>query len=204
MPTIAREIVDRSAFNPNAQLPYQLRPEDFALAMQDVYDFFHDVNENLVGKGLQRLEDMLEKRKATLSGLISDFITASLATHARTLTENTWPNGHPDLVVKGQYPNDGVQNGEEGVEVKSTKNKGGAVDMHGARDQWLCVFVYKIDTETQPARARRPLTFTSVYLGHVVRSDFRKNARGELGTRTATLHRDGIAKFRECWLYRSG
>jgi len=45
-------------------------------------------------------------------------------------------------------------------------------------------------------------TFTEVYLGHVSKKDFRKNARGELGTRTATLHKDGIEKFRRNWIYR--
>ncbi len=170
--------------------------------MQDVYDFFYDVNAGLLGKGLLRLEDMLERRKATLSGLLSDFLTASLAKHSRSLVENTWPNGHPDLLVKGRYPNNAVQNGEYGIEIKSTKNKGGAVDMHGARDQWLCVFVYEVDTETEPATERRPLTFTAVYLGQVTVADFRRNPRGPLGTRTATLAREGLARFRECWLYR--
>ncbi|MDE0346435.1 MAG: hypothetical protein OXI66_11760 [Boseongicola sp.] len=31
--------------------------------------------------------------------------------------------------------------------------------------------------------------------------DFRKNPRGELGTRTATLDRYGIAKLRKNWVY---
>lgn len=34
--------------------------------------------------------------------------------------------------------------------------------------------------------------------------DFRRNARGELGTRTATLHKDGVKKLRENWIYRAG
>ncbi len=201
MPTV-RQKVDPSKFNPKAVLPFELRPEDFASAMQDVYDFFYDVNHGLVAKGLQRLEDMLEKRKATLSGLLSDILTASMAKHSRTLTENTWPNGHPDLVLKGRYKNNGVQNGEDGVEVKSTKNRNAAVDMHGARDQWLCVFCYEIDNLTEPAHDRAPLTFIAVYLAQVKAIEFRKNARGELGTRTATLARDGIARYRTNWVYR--
>src|ERR1700683_4414726 len=32
---------------------------------------------------------------------------------------------------------------------------------------------------------------------------FRKNPRGELGTRTATLNPEGIRKLRDQWLYRS-
>lgn len=65
----------------------------------------------------------------------------------------------------------------------------------------MTVFVYALDDETEPARDRMPLRFTEVYLGHVTIADFRKNARGELGTRTATLHRDGILKLRKSWIY---
>lgn len=186
--------VDEAAFNGSAILPFQLRLKDFGLAMQDIYDFFHDVNTALIGKGLQRLDDTL--RPAIMSGLLSDMLTASLAKHSRTLTENRYFNGHPDLLVKGVYADDSIKSGVEGVEIKTTRKSGGAVDTHGARDQWMCVFVYKVDLESQPAKARRPMTFTEVYLGLVTCEDFRRNARGELGTRTATLHKDGIAKLR--------
>jgi hypothetical protein len=104
--------------------------------------------------------------------------------------------------VKGVYPNDAAKAGIDGVEIKTTRKAGGAVDPHGARDQWMTVFVYAIDDETEPARDRTPLRFTAVYLGRVTITDFRKNARGELGTRTATLHRDGILKPRQSWVYR--
>lgn len=46
------------------------------------------------------------------------------------------------------------------------------------------------------------MTFTEVYLGRVSIADFRRNPRGELGTRTATLHRAGIEKLRANWIYR--
>jgi hypothetical protein len=179
-----------------------LRLKDFELAMHDVYDFFFDVNTLLVQKGLQRLEDMLERRKATLSGLLSDFLTASLAKHSRVLTENLWPNGHPDLIVRGRYSGNAIAAATEGIEIKSTKNVSAAVDMHGARNQWLCVWVYRIDNKTEPATAREPLTFTAIYLGQVVERDFRRNPRGPLGTRTATLNRDGIRQLRANWIYR--
>ena len=41
---MTRQIVNAKSFNPNITLPYQLRIKDFELAMQDVYDFFYDVN----------------------------------------------------------------------------------------------------------------------------------------------------------------
>ncbi|HWB45558.1 MAG TPA: hypothetical protein VG900_08980 [Hyphomicrobiaceae bacterium] len=168
--------------------------------MQDVYDFFFDVNSGLTAKGLERLDDML--RPAIMSGVLSDMLTASIAKHSRTLTENRYFNGHPDLVVKGIYPENSVKAGEQGIEIKTTRKTGGAVDTHGARNQWMCVFVYQVDNETEPARSRQPLSFTEVYLGEVSIGDFRKNARSELGTRTATLHKNGIEKLRQNWIFR--
>jgi hypothetical protein len=198
---IHRNRVDETKFNENAVLPFQLRLRDFAIAMQDVYDFFYDVNVGLVERGLERLDDFL--RPAIMSGVLSDMLTASLGKHARTLTPNCYFNGHPDLVVRGVYPDNCVKAGSDGVEVKTTRKSGGAVDTHGARDQWMCVFVYEVDNETEPARERAPMAFTEVYLAQVTRADFRRNPRGELGTRTATLDRLGIQKLRQNWIYRS-
>lgn len=195
-----RNVVVRNKFNKAAVLPYELRLADFEIAMQDVYDFFFDINTMLLKKGLQRLDDIL--RPAIMSGVLSDMLTASLAKHSRTLVQNEYFNGHPDLVVQGIYPRNSIKAGSEGVEIKTTRRAGGAVDTHGARDQWMCVFVYDVDNVKEPARERAPMTFREVYLGRVTTDDFRRNPRGELGTRTATLHKDGILKLRQNWIYR--
>ena len=201
MPRPTRNTVNPDDFNPHAHLPYSLRAVDFQVAMQDVYDLFHDINSLLIGRGLRRLEEML--RPAAMSGVVSDLLTASLANHARSLTENQFFNGHPDLVVAGVYPNNAVSAGTDGVEIKSTRKPGGAVDTHGAWDQWLCVFVYTVDDATEPIAERRPMAFTDVYLAQVETGDFRRNRRGELGTRTATLHQEELRKLREHWVYRA-
>lgn len=198
--TIQRNNVDLQRFNQKAILPFELRLQDFQMAMQDVYDFFYDVNSHLSARGLQRLDEML--RPAIMSGVLSDMLTASLAKHSRVLRENLYFNGHPDLIVQGIYAGNAVKAGKEGVEIKTTRKSGGAVDTHGAREQWMCVFVYDVDSKTEPVANRGPMTFTEVYLGHVAVDDFRRNPRGELGTRTATLHKDGILKLRENWVYR--
>jgi hypothetical protein len=190
----------RDCFNREAQLPFQLRLEDFEIAMQDVYDLFYDVNTTLLEKGLERLDDFV--RPAIMSGLLSDLLTASIAKHSRALTQNRYFNGHPDLLVKGVYPNDAVLAGTEGVEIKTTRKIGGAVDTHGARNQWLAVFVYHIDNKTEPAREREAMAFKEIYFGQVTIEDFRRNPRSELGTRTATLHREGILKLRRNWIYK--
>ena len=105
-------------------------------------------------------------------------------------------------MLKGIYPGDAIPAGEEGLEVKTTRKRGGAVDTHGGRDQWMCSFVYVVDRETEPAVSRRPMLFTEVYLARVTVADFRQNERGQLGTRTATLHRFGLEKLRAGWIYR--
>ena len=196
---ISRNEVDSKKFNKSLALPYQLRLKDFELAMQDIYDFFFDVNSYLRSRGLERLDDML--RPANMSGVLTDMLTSAVAKHSRTLVPNAYPNGHPDLLVRGKYPNDSVKSGSEGVEIKTTRKKGGAVDMHGAREQKMCVFVYEVDNATEPVDDRLPMVFREVYLGEVTEDDYRKNPRGELGTRTATLHKEGIAKLRESWIY---
>jgi hypothetical protein len=199
---LVREIVDRTKFNKAANLPFNLCLQDFEIAMQDVYDFFYDVNGLLLGRGLHRMDDML--RPAAMSGMISDMLTASMAKHARSLVENNHFNGYPDLIVQGVYPNNAIKAGTEGVEIKTTLKRGGAVDTHGARDQWMCVFVYVADHETEPAQDRNPMKFLEVYIADVVEADFRQNSRrGALGTRTATLDRKGILKLRSNWVYKA-
>lgn len=49
---------DATKFNNQIDLPFELRLQDFQMAIQDVYDFFYDVNAHLTAKGLQRLDDM--------------------------------------------------------------------------------------------------------------------------------------------------
>jgi hypothetical protein len=93
----AQEAVIRNSFaggefNAQIELPFALRIEDFRLAIQDVYDFFFDVNSGLVAKGLERLDDTL--RPAIMSGVLSDMLTASLAKHSRTLVVNGYFDGH--------------------------------------------------------------------------------------------------------------
>ena len=140
---VTRAQPNPAGFNPNAILPYNLRLKDFELAMLDVYDFFADVNDLLLGRNLERLDDTV--RPAIMSGLLSDMLTASMAKHSRSLTVNGYFNGHPDLVVKGVYEENKAKAGSEGVEIKTTRKIGGAVDFHGARNQWLCVLVYEVD-----------------------------------------------------------
>lgn len=66
----------------------------------------------------------------------------------------------------------------------------------------MCVFVHETDSETEPAEDRKPMRFTEIYPAHVTPADFRKNERGELGRRTATVDKAGLQKMRSNWVYK--
>jgi hypothetical protein len=190
---------DPAGFNSAATLPYQLRLEDFELAMRDIYDLLGDINSSLRSRGLRRMEEFV--RPAGFSGILSDALTASLAKHSRTLTVNLYHNGHPDLVPEGLFALNRAQSGEDGIEVKVTRGSGG-VDMHGARPAWLCLFRYAVDSVTEPAVDRAATVFIEVLLAKLEISDFRTNERGQLGTRTASPNSVGLQKLRTNWIYR--
>lgn len=200
MPRSQRARVDLDGWNDEAVYPYALRRETFSVAMDDIYELLASVNEALIGRGLLRLEESV--RGAIYSGLLSDLIAASLAKHAQGLTKNRFANGHPDLLPVGRFTLDSAQSAEEGVEIKVTNKRGGAVDMHGERPAWLCVFRYQTDLETEPVIKRAPTRFTDIWLYQASDSaEFRHNSRGPLGTRTVTLNRLGLQRMRARWIY---
>src|SRR5436853_6753018 len=121
-------------------------------------------------------------RPAIMSGVLLDMLTASLGQHSRSLTVNLYHTGHPDLVVNGIYPDNKVKAGLEGVEIKATRKAGGAVDTHGAREQWMDGFVYDVDNSTEPANDSAPMTVTAIDLGHVMTADSRHNQPGNRDT----------------------
>jgi hypothetical protein len=196
-----RARVDKKGFNSSLKLPYALRADVFGIVMEDIYDLLHNINGGLVGRSLLPLESSV--RGAIYSGLLSDLTSEALASHAVGLVKNTHSNGHPDLLPAGRYKKDGAQSAPQGVEVKVTKNKNGAVDMHSDRGAWYCVFTYVADYTTEPVVDREPTRFTNIWLARLGAKDFRKNDRGPRGTRTATPNKKGLEKLRANWLYRS-
>jgi hypothetical protein len=195
-----RAQVNKDGFNKELDLPYALRLDVFAIAMDDIYELLHNINTGLVDRGLLPFENSV--RGAIYTGVLSDLLTEAIANHAVGLVKNTHNNGHPDLLPAGRYADNGAQAAEDGVEIKVTKKAGGAVDMHSARPAWYCVFRYVADYTTEPVLDREPTRFTDVWLARLDEKDFRKNARGPRGTRTATPHREGVQRLRTNWLYR--
>lgn len=106
---LTRNQPDPARFNRSLPLPFNLRNADFELAMQDVYDFFFDVNTLLLAKGLERLDDML--RPAIMSGVISDMLTASLAKHSRSLVQSRFFQRPPGPGCEGSISRQRRQRG---------------------------------------------------------------------------------------------
>lgn len=198
-PLIDRATPRSEGFNAQANLPYSLRIEDFRLAMLDVYDLLHDINQASLTRGFRRFEETVGA--TTFSGTLSDAIADSLARHSRVLTESQLHNGREDLIATGVDPHDKVQSRHERVEVRATRGRG-AVHTHGARGSWLLVFRYKVDSESEPAIERAPTRFVEILLAQLTSEDFGHNERAELGTRTASLNRAGMQKLRANWIYR--
>jgi hypothetical protein len=45
---VTQNTVKQDFFNEDIALPYALRLKDFEMAMQDIYDFFYDINKGLI------------------------------------------------------------------------------------------------------------------------------------------------------------
>ncbi|MCE9623746.1 MAG: hypothetical protein K8R99_15510 [Actinomycetia bacterium] len=192
------EVVESGFTKGLTDLPYGLQVRDFRNALDALYDFFHAVNTALMGRGLEWMENLV--RAAAVSNMVSDMASAAIAKHSNGLVLNRRHNGHPDLIPHGTYPDDKVEHGEEGVEVKGTRGR--VADTHGARDNWVCQFNYKVDPEAIIAK-RRPTIVTHIYLAHVTKELYRRNERKtELGTDTSTLDAAGMAVLRKGLIYQ--
>jgi hypothetical protein len=181
-------------FNPSVRLPYGLRAAEVRAAIEDVYDFLYNVNRFLTEKGWHRLEETL--LAATFSGVVSEMAVQSLSKQSATLVKNQYHNGRPDLLPRGRYPNDAVLRGEEGVEVKASRNKGGWQG-HNIESGWIMVFQYQVDVETEPSEDRQPTTFVSVVVAQLQEEDWSFSGRGEASRRTitASILRSGMEKL---------
>ena len=86
-----RETLDRIAFNTSLELPFQLRLADFELALQDVYDFFYDVN-LLFEAGIESIYAALPT-ETTIKEALRGVVIADVARIAAARTPGYRSNG---------------------------------------------------------------------------------------------------------------
>ncbi|MDA2917997.1 hypothetical protein MYX76_00625 [Desulfobacterota bacterium AH_259_B03_O07] len=122
-------------------LPYALKVEAVEKAVAETYRLFHGFNDFLESGGFRPLEELLLGN--LLSGIISEFLVKNIARASETLEANMKVGGHPDLLPRGHYSSNLVLKGDEGIEIKSSIQRGGWQG-HNPEDCWLMVFRYAI------------------------------------------------------------
>lgn len=197
---ISRPMLHPRGLNLSATLPYELRVSEVRSAMEDIYDFLHNVNSFLIDKGWERLEETLSG--ATFSGLMSELVVQSLSKHSTTMTKNLLHNGRPDLLPMGLYADDAHQHAPEGIEVKASRYSGGWQG-HNPESGWIMIFQYSVDVKTNPVETRHPTVFARVLSAKLENSDWSYSGRrpGSRRTITASIIRSGLEKLTTNWIY---
>lgn len=189
-------------FNTGAVLPYGLEPSHVEAAMNGFIDFIGFMNEQLNTKGIERLETML--MPANFSSIVGEFMTSTIPKHCSGLVKNAYHNGHPDMIPSGMFPDDKLQHGTEGIEVKGSRYLK-AWQGHNAEDAWLMVFCFESGRPTDEAKdiAPAPFRFLKVVGAQLTKDDWKFSGRSETSRRTitASVTSTGYDKMMANWIY---
>lgn len=185
--------------NRGVNLPYGLTIEEVEEAVAETYRLFHGLNDFLLSARFRPLEELLLGN--SLSGIISEFLVKNIARASASLEANLKVGGHPDLLPAGRYPSNLVLKGKEGLEVKSSIQRGGWQG-HNPEDCWLMVFRHTIGAERDSEPA--PLTFVEVLCAKLELADWSFSGRKGASRRTptASITSSGVEKLRSNFLYR--
>jgi hypothetical protein len=196
--------IDPKGFNFNANIPYGVKAVHIRKAMQEFIDFLGFVNGQLNSKKIERLESFL--MPANFSSIVSEFMAATIPKHCKTVTRNKYHNGHPDMIPTGHYPDDRIQHGPEGIEIKGNRHKSGWQG-HNAEEIWLMVFVFDANTSRDVGLGiePKPFRFLKVIGAQLEKSDWQFAGRSATSRRTitASVKRSGYDKMEANWIYRA-
>lgn len=194
--------IKQANFNTSSILPYGLRVEHIYSSMIDFPDFLGFVNQQLRRKGVPRLESFL--MPANFSSIVGEFLSMTIPKYCHTLVKNRYHNGHPDLIPNGMFPDNAVQYAVEGIEVKSSRHRGGWQG-HNPESVWLLVFHFASNTanDTWTNVGPKPFQFKAVYAAKLDREDWNFSGRLPTSRRTitASVNQSGMSKLRENWVY---
>lgn len=195
--------VNLARFNANASLPYGLKVEHIAAAMNDFVDFIGFINQQLGTRKIERLETML--MPANFSSIVGEFMTSTIPKHCKTVVKNAYHNGHPDMLPAGKYPKNEMQHGTEGIEVKGSRYLK-AWQGHNAEDAWLMVFCFSSGRPTDSVKGilPAPFKFALVAGAQLSKNDWKFSGRSETSRRTitASVTNSGYEKMMSNWIYR--
>lgn len=198
---IIRPNLHPRGFRYDIVLPYGLTAATVEAAMNDIYDWLHKVNEYMVDRGWERLEESLLGN--TFSGVISELLVRNVAKRTAGLVRNRKVGGRPDLLPAETYVGDEAQNADEGIELKASRQRGGWQG-HNPEVGWVMVFQFEVDTHTERVEDRQPLRFVKVMIAQLTRDDWSASGRrgGSRRTPTASIAGGATTKLRRNWLYQ--
>lgn len=185
--------------NRNTALPYQLTIEEVEKAVAETYRLFSGLNDFLTASGFRPLEELLLGN--TLSGILSEFLVKNVARSSKSLVANLKVGGHPDLLPKGLYSSSLVLKGDEGIEVKTSIQKGGWQG-HNTEACWIMIFRYIVGKQEDEQVV--PLTFVEILCAKLSKTDWSFSGRKGASRRTptASITTSGVEKLRKNFLYR--
>ncbi|MGI8981688.1 MAG: hypothetical protein ACR2FY_20865 [Pirellulaceae bacterium] len=194
--------INPDGFNSRAVIPYAVTTDHIRKAMQEFIDFLGFINAQLHRKKIERLESFL--MPANFSSIVGEFMGAAIPKHCKTVKRNKYHNGHPDMVPTGQYPEDAIQHGPEGIEIKGSRHTSGWQG-HNAQEMWLMVFVFDSNTSRDAGQGiePKPFKFVKVVGAKLLKEDWQFSGRSETSRRTitASVKRSGFDKMEANWVY---
>lgn len=198
--SIPRAEINSNFIHHDADLPYSLTASEIAQGISETYRLLFEVNDFLLRSGFSTLEDLLLGN--SFSGVISELLVKNISSSSSAVCRNERIGGHPDLIPRNIYPNDQTLRGEEGLEIKSSKQPGGWQG-HNPENSWVIIFRYTIDTEI-PALVRPPITFVQVLAAKLEFNDWTFSGRNGNSRRTitASINERGMDKLRSNPVYQ--
>jgi hypothetical protein len=195
--------VSPDGFNHNAVLPFGLTTEHIRHAMNDFIRLMRVANVQLHSEGIQRLETILAP--ANFSGMVGDFMAATIPNYCAGLAKNMHHNGHPDMIPRGRFANDSVLYAHEGIEIKASRYIAGWQG-HNPENAWLMVFVFDSNRPNDSLKgvAPKPFRFQMVAGAQIIEADWGVAERKKGGRRTPTagVLRTGREKMMANWIYK--
>ncbi|AHG00728.1 hypothetical protein HALLA_05790 [Halostagnicola larsenii XH-48] len=196
---------DEDWFNPNANLPYGVTPEEVKIAIREFYDFYDDLNRFLMREDHGRIETVLRANNA-LSDFIGNVATEELAQASDSLTINQKQDGFPDILPVDHdgyaEQNYEVHHGDHGIETKCSKSNGGW-QAHNNEEAWFVVFRYERGDPEVDLQDMEPIRLVQVLAASLNEDDWSHSGRSGDSRRTITssIISSGMYKLRSNPIY---
>ena len=194
-------------FNPNAELPYGVDPNEVREAIKEFYEFYTDLNGFLMTEDHGRIETLLRANNA-LSDFIGNIATEELANASDDLIMNQKQDGFPDIlpVDNAEYESEGyhIHHGLEGIETKCSKSNTGW-QAHNNEEAWFVIFRYERGDPEDDIEDMAPIEFVQILAGNLNEDDWSHSGRSGDSRRTITssIIKSGMHKLRSNPIYQT-